>query len=238
MRLILKLPIILILIFSSGKMAAQVQVDTIAVKHTFLEERHLRYMYNFMLNNTFFQFRSGVHRIEIPHLIKKSGQSELNFVLNHKFLIRMEDLKLFIQPDSLLKVYFVDNFDHDLESVGFISQFDFEYIQLTDQELKRDFLQKKLFESPNSRYAVQFSNVLIRGNKIYLSIKISFPVNYDPDFVLGNYQMYEFEWCESVGWVYPRRVSKHDFNTVYDMNKPRSGGTVEIPSLKCYPSEK
>ena len=90
-----------------------------------------------------------------------------------------------------------------------------------DNGIKTEVIHDKIFGDPLLNYFVEFSNVMIRKNKIYLSIKIRFPVNYDPDLILGNYQIYEFEWCESLGWVYPRRVSKHDFNVAYDMNKPK-----------------
>jgi hypothetical protein len=237
MRLIIKSAIFILLIFSSNKMAAQ--VDTIDISESFLEDRHIQYMYNFALNNTFFQYRSSGNHIHVPLFIKKPTQNEMIFIINHKFPIKIDDLELFIRPDTLLGVKFVNNFDQAMESVGFISQFAFKFLYF--DELKSiDFFTKLteiIFDSPNSSYAVQFSNFLIRGYKIYISINISFPVNYEPDLIYSNYQMYEFEWCESVGWVYPRRVSDSFFRS-YHFKKGRLGGTVEIPSLRCFPLEK
>ncbi len=226
--------VLILTTISIGKLNSQTNIDTLNLSETFLEERHLRYMYNFALNNSFFQYRSGLlYRIGIPELLNSPKENRKILVYDKVSPFDLRSLELFIRPDKLDEALFLDNLDYRLESISLVSQFDIDFLKRVDNEIKTEVIHDKIFGDSFLNYFVEFSNVMIRNNKIYLSIKIRFPVNYDPNLILGNYQIYEFEWCESLGWVYPRRVSKYDFNVVYDMNKPRSGGTLKITSLDC-----
>lgn len=235
MRLIRLSIIILIFSVTLCKADIQAKVDTVNLSETFLEERHLRYMYNFALNNTFFQYKSGLDNIEIPYFLKEPTPNEFVFILDRIFPIKLKDIELFTRPNNLQEVKIINNFKHPAESNGLTSQFDIEFIKINfqTQEVLYQQIQQMLFEPPKSRYVVQFSNIAIHDKFIYISINIAFPLMYSPDFSFSNSQIYEFEWCESMGWVYPRRVSGELFG-LYIQNKGRLSGTIDIPSLKCY----
>jgi hypothetical protein len=235
MRLIRLINIILILItfFTSGN--AQYQTKRVSLSETFLEERHLRYMYNFALNNTFFQYKSDGYHIQTPYFLKEPTPNEFVFILDHIFPIKIKDIELFNRPNNLQEVKIINNFNHPAESNGLTSQFDIKFIKFgfqTRKELHQQ-IHQMLFETTNSRFVVQFSNIVIHDKHIYVAIHITYPIMYSPDFSFSNSQIYEFEWCESVGWVYPRRVSRELFG-IYLQNKGRLSGTIDIPSLKCY----
>lgn len=227
----LLLPGLFICIFNNTS-TAQVGVDTIDISKTILEDRHLRYMYNFALNGKFFQYRQIPDHIVTGGLMKNDRHNEIVFIVKDEFPIGINELELFVQPDSLLEVKFVSNSNHNIEKFSFTSQFDFEYLQLEGQKNKQDFIREKLNDNPEINYAIQFSNLYIRRNKIYLSVSMHYYVNYNPDAIFGGYQMYEFEWCESMGWVYPKRVSSDAFGLVIS-DKVQLDGTINIPSLEC-----
>jgi hypothetical protein len=232
MRLILNLSIFLILISSSSKMAAQGQVDTIDVEHTFLEDRHLRYMYNFALNGMFFQYKPNLPHIGTGALMKNASENKFVCIVSNTFPIKMEDLELFISPDTLIGGKFVNMFDITMDRVIFISQFDFEYLYHSDHESINSFLRNKLIQNPNMNYAFRFSNIFLIDDKIYLSAILYYYANYDPDIFSSGFQMYEFKWCESKKWIYPSRVSGPFFRHIKS-RRGMLGGTIKIPSLDC-----
>lgn len=239
MRLILITTIILILTITSWQAYAQVKIDTVDISETVLEDRHLRYMYNFVLNNTFFQYKSGTGDFQDPFSIKKSKKRNIVSVINQRYPLRVNNLEYFIKLDSLKNssLKYITNLS--LNESDLVSQYDFIFVNIEFANREEYFWQvnQKVFDPLNSGFVVRFSDILILNNNIYLSISINYPVNYEPNIHYSNSQMYEFEWCESVGWVFPRRVTD-SFFLHYHNPKGRLGGTIDIPSLKCYPIEK
>lgn len=235
MRLIRIISILLLFIGISQIAYAQYETKRVSLSETFLEERHLRYMFNFALNNTFFQYRSTIGGIETPYSLKPPTPNEFVFIIDPIFPIKILDIELFNQPDEIQELKIINNFVHPAARNALISQFDIKFVKFgyqTRKELPQQ-IHQMIFDSTNSRYVVQFSNIVIHDNYIYIAIRITYPILYSPGpLTWSNFQMYEFEWCESVGWVYPRRVtSPFFFMTGTDFK--RMGGTVEIPSLKC-----
>jgi len=239
MRSLLKLLLPGVLLFLTyGDMQSQTDVDSIDLSETVLEERHLRYMYNFALNNSFFQYKSNEHAFQDPFIINRSKRGNVVLVVKQKRPLTVENLEYFIEPDSLKKLNIRHISNLSLFETDLISQFDFEFISLefADREERSSQINQWVFDPQYSGFVVQLTDKIIINNKIYLSISISYPGNYDPNIHSSGTQMYEFEWCESVGWVYPRRVTDSLFRS-YHFTKGRLGGTINIPSLKCYPME-
>ena len=218
---------------SVGKLACQTQIDTINLAETFLEERHLRYIYNFALNAYFFQYGGGTR----PLSYRSSMDSDSNlfngiFIIKNDYPIRNWKLRAFTKQDSLPVGKVLKNKSYDLENIGLYSQFDFIFLVADDQKDISNYVQEQMKGIPEISYAVQFSNFFVTGNKIYLSIRMHYFI--DPLFskTFTRFRLFEFEWCERMGWVYPRRVSNSSID-LYSLTRSRSKYTIDIPSLKC-----
>lgn len=232
MRLIRIISILLLFIGISQSGNAQYETKRVGLSETFLEERHIRYMYNFVLNNSFFQYESGLYPIVMEETSNSPKENRKILVYDKFNLFSISSLELFLRPDSLFDTLLLVNLDYNLESIGLVSQFDIDFMKRVDNEIKNEVIHDKIFGDSLINYIVEFSNVLIRKDKIYLSIRIHLPANYDPDVLFRNYQIFEFEYCKSMGWVYPRRVSDKFFGLILTGNV-HAGDIIDIPSLKC-----
>ena len=227
--------ILILTTISIGKLNSQTNIDTLNLSETVLEERHLRYMYNFALNNSFFQYKWAALDIQTPYSLKERTPNEHVLILDYIFPLRIKDIELFMQPNNLQEVEVINNFEHPAVKNGLISQFDIDFIKIDHPPTRKELypkLDKMVFKTLNVRYVVLFSNIIKQDKLIYIAINTTFPLMYSPEFAGRSTQIYEFEWCESTGWVFPRRVTSPFFFGIGTDFK-RMGGTIEIPSLKC-----
>ena len=235
MRLIRIINIVLLFIAFSQFGNAQYETKRANLSETFLEERHLRYMYNFALNGLFFQYKSNLDYFKDETFNRNPVEIEKLLILTNNFRFEIKNLIVFIYPETLKDVKYVLDNSHSIKSLGLSSQFEIEFISTQNRSRKEkiQIISQKIAEKPNVDYVVDFSNLVIMENKIYLSVRSYTPAFFNPNLTDINPQIYEFEWCESTGWVYPRRVtSRFFFMTGTDFK--RMGGTIDIPSLKCY----
>lgn len=85
MRLIRIISILLLFIGISQSGNAQYETKRVGLSETFLEERHIRYMYNFVLNNSFFQYESGLYPIVMEET-SNSPKENRKILVYDKFL--------------------------------------------------------------------------------------------------------------------------------------------------------
>ncbi|TVR90552.1 MAG: hypothetical protein EA411_00005 [Saprospirales bacterium] len=235
-RLIILLLPGLIIFFFSDTLNGQAKVDTIDISETMLEDRHIRYMYNFALNGALFQYQPGaIYFGDYPEVHRKQNYNI--YIINNKALVNLGDLELFIESsDSSYHVNIAKDNGPGFKPTDFVSQYDIEFISFEIQDSGRitDKVQGEILHPSNAIFAIQFSDLYLYADKIYFTIKLYYYLSFEPEIFWGNTQFYEFEWCDSTQLVYPKRVSRAYFHA-FDRgsNWGKWGGGIKIPSLDC-----
>ena len=239
--------ILILTTISIDKLNSQTNIDTINLSETSLEERHLRYMYNFALNAALFQYEGGgseyIYRNTMLPLYYQD-EEVLMLILEAKE-IDLDNLNLFFFPGVFCNLQLV-NGSHEIGvSSDLKTQFQIDYLKSTpaDPDVPKDrAINKFLRNSPSSIFAIEFSNLYYFNNRFYLELELHFAYNprYSNQYVLFYF---EFEWCESTETVFAIRTNKMNVPPInwktphphpqikqYQM---RSSRTIDIPALRC-----
>lgn len=237
MRLITFYFIVILLTTNFQKIIAQPKVETIFINQTFLEDRHIRFMYNYAFTNALFDrrefvptfFSSGANTPD-------SNFTESILVLENPYRINASDIELFNRSDSikLNKITHLKNSDKALRTKPLVSQYEFEYLNSGKEDWVENtrILMDSIQERKNSNTAVMFSDVNIVGHRVYLEI-IIISIFFPPKGLVSESFIYEFEWCESIRIVYPNRVSSNLFHRYRDITSGKMGGTQKLSSAGC-----
>ncbi|TVQ42565.1 MAG: hypothetical protein EA362_12910 [Saprospirales bacterium] len=221
---------------------------TIDISETFLEERHLRYMYNFALNAALFQYEGGS-----GDLIGKRNtlfplyyqDEEILMVIMEAKEIDLINLNLFFFPGVFCNLFLVQGSHKIGVSSDLKTQFQIDFIKSIPAELdvpKDKAINSLLNDLPNSIFAMEFSNLYYFNNRFYLELALYFA--YNPRYS-NQYTLYyfEYEWCESTETVFAIRTNKTNVPPIYLQtphdhpqikgSQMRSSRTIDIPALRC-----
>ncbi len=222
--------ILILTTISIDKLNSQTNIDTLNLSDTFLEERHLRYMYNFALNGLFFQYKSNIgSRIVFEN---QEENTQIGVIPAFK-AIRDKDIRLFTGLDTIKSGKYVQPTEMSINKLNFITQSEIVFLTEFQDYSSMKNLSTTLIENPKMNYAAQFSNVFIYEDKIYLSVILYLHINLNPNNLSSELQMYEFQYCKSTNWVYPKRVSNPFFRH-FTFEQGHIGGTIQISNLECY----
>lgn len=215
-----------------------IHLDTINYQNTNLESRHLSYIYNFSMN-------SALHKYDSYRWNRKSSHSGMIISDKPTILIvedalpaKVQDLKLFIPTDSDSFILLQKSQEKALQK-GLISQFNLEHLPKFDTKLETYFssVMDSLNKNNHADFAISFSDLYAKDEFVYLFIGISFSGDNHYSMLSGTH-IFEFEWCDSMLIFYPRRVSAPSFHFLNRDGRRdafrKIGGTIDIPSLKCY----
>jgi len=231
-----------VFIFLDSQLYSQVQVDTIPITETFLEDRHISYIYDFAYNSAMHKYRSLMPLKGADFSFPRKSDKSAVLVISDILPTDIVDLELFIFTDSTDRFTLLENSQNTALENQLITQFEMVYLPPFNTQLKEYFpkVQEAIKENVDADFAVAFSELYMRDHFIYVFVGLTFErgiTNYLP----GAAHIFEFEWCKSMEVIYPRRVSTSNFhrlNLTLASPMKKIGGTIEIPSLKCYPSEK
>ncbi len=223
-------------VFGSVKAYNQIEIDTIPISETQLNDRHVSYIYDFAFNSAMHQYRSLMPLRTLEYQFPNKSNSTSLLVLRDVMPTNISDLELFIFPDSTKHFYSIKNTQKKALNNKLISQFDLKYLPSFNKPLKDYFplLMELIKENNDIDFAVGFSDLYMIDNLIYVFLGITFNGNV-ADYLPGTAHIFEFEWCENKNIVYPRRVSAPNFHKMNRGVSPsiKLGGTIDIPSLKC-----
>ncbi|TVQ42567.1 MAG: hypothetical protein EA362_12920 [Saprospirales bacterium] len=206
-------------------MASQAQIDTIDLSETFLEERHLRYMYNYALNAVLFQHKGELSQNAMPKNWGNSSKSSI-LVINNAVQLNIDHLEPFVYPGQICYLNFIQNSHQTALEQTLRSQYQIEYhpeIQLEERNI-RNKMGDILKNSETSMYYIAFSDLSQNRDFFYLKTTLGFYVVY-PELIRPISSIIEFRWCEDNRQIFPTRiVPSISFNWQ---------GTVQIRPLRC-----
>jgi len=196
-----------------------------------LEERHYSYMYDFAMNSALHQYKVGhtLKKFNIPHYPVISSSSI--YVITDTLPMDFNFLKPFIYPDTIGNFQLVKDGHKVVSTSPFISQYDLEILPLLGMDTLNTLpiLGHAPGEVDKPDMAVVFSNLYQYKNSFYLLVGLVNNRIRRVSYITNWSHVFEFEWCESRGVVYPRRVSSRLFHTF-----PNSDDRIrEIPSFNC-----
>jgi len=217
-----------------------IEVDTITVAETRLEERHISYIYNFSFNNAMHNYESYRWNRLSRHSGSIVSDNDRVLVIMDVLPANLSDLEFF-QPYHIGNFALLNNSHRIAHDNGILTQFELDYLPTFNKELEEYFpmIMKALEENSQADFAVSFSELYTVDSLIYVFVGVTFHGDFYGNLP-GGAHIFEFEWCETMQVVYPRRVSASNFHVLnIDSSPPKKiGGTVEIPSLKCLSSKK
>jgi len=221
-----------------GDMQAQTDVDTIDLSETVLEERHLRYMYNYALNAALFQYEGGSPGF-INHNEHFFENDKILQIITNEREVDVSMLDGFVLPRGFCYLNYIQDAHHIAMKWPLNTQYILEYVPESD----RKQIYKLLEEETNSIFAVEFSSLFENRSSFFLeltiNIRLNYPVVFDRSFVY-----FEFQWCDSKQLVFPVRTNTKELipSQIYiDKMRPseikgsqvRRSPTIEIPAKEC-----
>jgi len=236
MRLITFPAIILLLTISFKVLPAQPKIDTVSIDQTFLEERHLRFMYNYAFTHALFNRRHFVPKVVLNGRFTPNSSDSI-LVLENTYRIDESDIKLFNRSDSILinKITHLKDSDKVLQTKPLVSQYEFDYLNSGSEDLVKNsrFLIESIEDHKKPvNAAVMFSAANLVGHRVYIRLTV-FSIIVPPTGMIYERFIYEFEWCESLRIVYPNRVSGRLFDATNGYFSRKLGGTIKIESPIC-----
>ncbi|TVQ42570.1 MAG: hypothetical protein EA362_12935 [Saprospirales bacterium] len=207
---------------------SEINLDTVNFNATQLESRHISYIYNFAINSALHKYDSFRWNLKSRHPGKIISDQPNILIIQDILPAYAGDLKLFIPTDSNQFVLLQSSQKEALRN-GLISQFNLEYLPKFDTQLEKYFpsVMDAIHDNKEADFAISFSDLYEKDDFIYLFIGITFYGDSHYGLLSGAH-IFEFEWCDNIQIYYPRRVSAPTFRS------GKLGGTIDIPSLKCY----
>lgn len=209
------------------------KVDTINLAEIPLEERHLGYIYDFALNSALHQY------VSIPQSRLMRSFSQLTLSSNSAFIVSdvlpmdFKDLEKFIYPDTFSVFQLIEGSHQIIFTDPFVSQYDLELLAEFGMDTLSflPILEDVPDGSDDAEMAIVFSNLYQHQNSFFILVGIAHHRSRTVESISSSGHIIEFEWCESMSLVYPRRVTSPTFHRNYGEM------VLEIPSLWCPPPE-
>ena len=213
---------------SVGKLACQTQIDTINLSETSLEERHLRYMYNFALNTVLFQTEGELSHIEDPKNRESMDYNNYSLLLiTNEFRLGLNQIESFVYPCAICNLSYI----YDSHNIALMQPLRTQYEMILHpiaeekkNESTRNRMARYLRANKNSKYSIAFTGLYQDRYYYYLKTTIGFYIVY-PDLVYTIDSIIEFRWCEAKKQILPNRVS----STLFDL----SINPIQVKSLWC-----
>lgn len=209
--------------------------DSSKIKQPALETRHLSYIYDFILNAALHQHYIYPHSRLLRSYSQWAFTGDKVYILTDVLPIDSNALLRFIYPDTLYGFEILES-AHDIISTNpFVSQYHLEILPPFGMDTLKGIpiLENPLGESDEPEIAVLFSNIYQNQNSLYIKVGIAHNKNKWFSSITSSAHIFEFEWCESVKVVYPRKVTGPYFHS-----NPNSRETIEeLNSLPCYRSD-
>ncbi|TVQ42569.1 MAG: hypothetical protein EA362_12930 [Saprospirales bacterium] len=218
-------------------MAAQGQVDTIDVEHTFLEDRHLRYMYNYALNAALFQYQSGIFNTYSYSGIKNHIVGRKNFYLIlDRISPKIEHLENFVLPAKFCHLTYLIGSQEKALQLPIMTQYKIKFYSSSKTERSQiiSAAYRHLLDDDEARFYGAFSGLYRQGKQYYLELVIGYHQYFNPIKSYLISYIFEFEWCDMRKIMYPMRTVDKDFYFALEQNIPtRFSRTVIIPAKVC-----
>lgn len=219
---------IFLLVLSITITNSQVIVEQIKLSETPLEERHLRYMYNFALNTVLFQTEGELSHIEDPK--NRESMDYINYsllLITNEFRLGLNQIESFVYPCAICNLSYI----YDSHNIALMQPLRTQYEMILHpiakekkNESTRNRMARYLRANKNSKYSIAFTGLYQDRYYYYLKTTIGFYIVY-PDLVYTIDSIIEFRWCEAKKQILPNRVS----STLFDL----SINPIQVKSLWC-----
>jgi len=221
-----------------GDIQAQTDVDTIDLSETVLEERHLRYMYNYALNAALFQYEGGSPTLTTHNDHFFENDKILQIITNERE-VDVSMLDRFVLPRGFCYLNYIQDAHPLAMEWPLNTQYILEYVPESD----RKQIYKLLEEETNSIFAVEFSSLFENRSSFFLELTINIRLNY-PVLFGRSFVYFEFQWCDSKQVVFPVRTNTRALPSpeIHFLISPpfeikgrqvRRSPTIDIPAKEC-----